>query len=300
MDKIIKLLIVLIFSVVFAQGQNIADFAAVLGQAQSPAMVTGQGSQTTLSNNILLSVAGAGWIDTWTINPIAASNMFTTVITPAAGTVTAGNIVFEQSNDQTNTIPLYVYGTNSTQTASTSFGLGTTVQGYSGYPICRYMRCRLSTGVTGTTTGFQAITCYRLTIQPALSIAVAQGTAGNLLVQAGTGTNNSGTTTDVNSAASTNATNLKSAAGQVFSYVITNNSAAVKVVRLYNKGGTPVVGTDIPVANIIVPSGQTLSWSSDIGMKFTTGIGYSITGAIGYLDATAVALGDVTFKLVWQ
>ena len=101
-------------------------------------------------------------------------------------------------------------------------------------------------------------------------------------------------TARVNAAATTNATLVKGAAGQVYAWSFSNPSAAAKFVRLFNKATAPTVGTDTPVLTIALAAGATVTFSTDVGIAHSLGIGYDITGANGDADATAVAANDVT------
>jgi hypothetical protein len=92
---------------------------------------------------------------------------------------------------------------------------------------------------------------------------------------------------------STNATSVKASPGTVFNLFIHNThsgggSGASIAFRLYNKATAPVVGTDVPMIIIHVPSGSSKELNFTSGITFTTGIAYSITEADALLDATAV------------
>lgn len=98
----------------------------------------------------------------------------------------------------------------------------------------------------------------------------------------------------LSSAATTNGTNVKNAAGTIHKINL-NVAVAGKFLKLYNKATAPTVGTDTPVMTI--PLAATGAREIDFGpngLYFATGIGYGITGAIGDADTTAVASGDIT------
>ena len=143
----------------------------------------------------------------------------------------------------------------------------------------------MSSGVTNVTTA------------PAL--AAGSNTIGAVQVK-GVAINGN-TLSTVNSAASTNATNLKASAGTVYTITAMNTNAAVRYVRIYNKASGPTVGTDIPVMVIAIPatSSKEISFGS-IGAPFSLGIGYSITAAAAATDATIVGAGDVQLSISWQ
>lgn len=114
-------------------------------------------------------------------------------------------------------------------------------------------------------------------------------------------TANGTTTSFLNSAATTNATNLKATAGTVYTIHANNTTASAKYLRLYNLASAPTVGTSTPVMVITIPASSSISVSvSALGIAFGTGISYAITNAAAYLDATAVAAGDVQILIGWQ
>ena len=118
-------------------------------------------------------------------------------------------------------------------------------------------------------------------------------------VALGARTTNGTTTSTLNSAATTNATNLKASAGAVYGLYIMNTSAATKYVRLFNKASAPTPGTDTPIMVIAVPATSSKEVDIPLGIVFSTGIGYTITNAAAVLDATAVAAGDVQLVVTW-
>ena len=95
------------------------------------------------------------------------------------------------------------------------------------------------------------------------------------------------------SANSTNPTLVKPSPGAIFNMIIHNThggggSGSAITVRLYNKDTAPVVGTDIPMAIIHVPSHESKEVNFTSGITFTNGIAYSITAGDTLLDATVV------------
>lgn len=127
------------------------------------------------------------------------------------------------------------------------------------------------------------------------SLTVAQGTASSLQTQ---NTPVAPSSHNLNSAASTNATLVKSTAGSLVTLFITNFSAATKYIKFYNKTTAPTVGTDIPLFTIPVPATSFLPVPiGEIGDRFTSGIAYAITNALADSDTTVIAAGDVKIKL---
>lgn len=103
------------------------------------------------------------------------------------------------------------------------------------------------------------------------------------------------TTSNVNAAATTNATLVKGSACQIKQLFVFNASAATKYIRLYDKATAPTVGTDAPAIVIAVPAttSKELILGDNSGIPFKTGLGFAITGGAARLDSTAVAAGDV-------
>jgi hypothetical protein len=102
------------------------------------------------------------------------------------------------------------------------------------------------------------------------------------------------------SAATTNATSVKTSAGQVGGFTVFNNAASVRYLKLYDKASAPTVGTDIPVMTILIPAGGGVVMPIGAGVSFGTGIAYALTTGITVADATAVALSDVAVNLCWK
>jgi hypothetical protein len=102
------------------------------------------------------------------------------------------------------------------------------------------------------------------------------------------------TTIFTNSAASTNATLIKSTAGTLWSAVVSNVAASARYLKFFNLTTAPNVGTSVPVFTVLVPAGGTIVIEGGAnGIRFGTGISLAITGAAGDLDTTAIAAGDV-------
>lgn len=148
----------------------------VVSVSEPDAHVTGQGSQTALNNNVVLAVAGAGSYDASTYRTVALQFVI------AAGTVTAGAITFEGSNDNTNFQAVPLYDVNSlTANPVTTYTLAASTNRYfRGAISFRYFRARISTGVTGTTTGVQCFSRFSPETFYSMQQTVTQATAANL------------------------------------------------------------------------------------------------------------------------
>lgn len=95
-------------------------------------------------------------------------------------------------------------------------------------------------------------------------------------------------------AASTNATSVKTSAGNIFNIHLQNSSAAAKFVKFYDKASAPTVGTDVPIFTIALAAGQARDITLDLSpIYFATGIAYAITNLVADTDTTVVAANDV-------
>ena len=288
--------------------------------------ITGQGGQLALGNNITLAVAGTGSLD------VTGSRAVAMQIVPAAGTVTAGAVTFEGSNDGANWVTMLMYdkAAMANAPASTYTVVAATPRFFLGNVFFRYFRARISTGLTGTTSGLQ---CFTALMQSELSFAIQQvrmtdGTnQGPVGATVATGIYNritDGTTQaavkaastaavaadpglvvtlspnlpvptvhTLTSAATTNATSVKASAGRVTALVLTNLTGTVFFFKMFQKATAPTVGTDIPVLTVSVPVSAVpyVLPLSDLGLQFGTGIAYSITNLIADTDATAITAG---------
>jgi hypothetical protein len=93
------------------------------------------------------------------------------------------------------------------------------------------------------------------------------------------------------SAATTNATSIKTSAGQLYWLYVTNLNAAVRYLKLYNKASAPTVGTDTPIHTFAIPADTTgagfvltlphpITFATGIALALTTGVADSDTGAV--------------------
>lgn len=97
------------------------------------------------------------------------------------------------------------------------------------------------------------------------------------------------------SAATTNATSVKTTPININEGIWSNNGASAAYIKLYNKTSAPVVGTDTPVATIMIPAGGTVQMAfGNFGLRLTSGLGIAITGGMAVSDTTAVAAAQVS------
>jgi hypothetical protein len=104
----------------------------------------------------------------------------------------------------------------------------------------------------------------------------------------------------IHAAASTNATNVKASAGQLYGWALFNTTAAIKYVKLYNSASAPTAGSGTPFLTIMLPAGSGTNVEFTMGVPMGTGIGYTIVTGAADTDATAVAANDVTGVLLYK
>ena len=152
--------------------------------------------------------------------------------------------------------------------------------------IGRYLRARLSTFTTGTVTATghlrKAPFNYKNTI--------AKLRAGHAVGLAPTNAR-------VHSAATTNATLVKSSAGVLNHAILSNDGAAKAFFKFYNSASAPNPGVGTPVLTLLVEPGKGRDLIFPIGIGFSLGIGYTIVGGAADSDTTAVAAAQVTGML---
>lgn len=145
-------------------------------------VITGQGSQLAINQNVILATAGTGNYDTVLPSANQMYRSWSIQITPAAGTVTAGVITFEASNDGTNFTPIFMIDeANITSVPVSNYTIAaSTTRYFKGVIAWRFVRARISTGITGTTTGVQAFTRFTTEGFADERITVTQATAASL------------------------------------------------------------------------------------------------------------------------
>lgn len=137
-------------------------------------VVTGQGTQTAVGQNIILATAGTGSTDS------IGNRMISLQVVPT-GTVSSGVVSFEGSNDNVTFVPVMLYDdASATANPVTSVSPATGVSRFFSGPLhFRYFRARIST-VIGGGGSLQAFTILRqVPFQPDI-YTITQATAANL------------------------------------------------------------------------------------------------------------------------
>jgi hypothetical protein len=107
------------------------------------------------------------------------------------------------------------------------------------------------------------------------------------------------TTFHLVSGASTNATNVKASAGQVYGWFIYNSNAAARKVAFHNSAGTPTAGASIFFA-IVIPPTSAANVEYTTGIAFGTGIAITTVTDLTDAGATAVAASDLIINLFYK
>jgi len=96
----------------------------------------------------------------------------------------------------------------------------------------------------------------------------------------------------VSSSASTNATLVKNAPGDLRAVFGHNASASLLFLKLYNKASLPTVGTDSPALSLALPPSSSFSFDFS-GHYFSAGIGFALTAGAADGDTAAIGAGDI-------
>lgn len=187
-------------------------------------------------------------------------------------------------------IPVVIASDQAALNVSSGVAQGSTTSGQTGALI----QCAtLTAAPTKTTATTNAVSC-----DVNQNIRTLDTLAPGSTIQAIPGTTNGLSFATITAANSTNATNLKNAAGQLYHLTAYNNSATLAWVSFYNTAGTPTCGTGI-VYQAMIPANSTSGAGvvEDIpdGLTFATGIGYCITTGIAGTGSVAATSYVVNF-----
>ena len=154
---------------------------------------------------------------------------------------------------------------------------------------------------TVTATGPVTDTEIRATALPVSLASVpshAVTNAGTFATQATPTTATSGgpTTYHLVSAATTNLTNIKASAGQLYGWYIYNSNAAARKVAFHNVSGTPTAGASI-YFTLVIPATSGANVFLPHGIPFSIGIAISTVTGLADTDTAAVAANDLIINL---
>lgn len=103
-------------------------------------------------------------------------------------------------------------------------------------------------------------------------------------------------------AATTNATNIKASAGQVYAITAFNITAVPIWLKFHNTAGTPTAGSGVTDSYLIPANtaGTGVIINIDKGITFATGIGITLVTGIADADATAIAASSVVLNIYYK
>ena len=120
-----------------------------------------------------------------------------------------------------------------------------------------------------------------------------------LTVQINPGTTGGLTPYHLVSAATTNATNIKASAGQVYGWYIYNSNAAARKVVFHNTAGTPTAGASV-FFSLVIPASSGANVEFTNGIAFSTGIAITTVTGLADSDAVAVAANDLIINIFYK
>lgn len=213
------------------------------------------------------------------------------------GTFSAINCTFEGSLEEsgnTNWFGIQAIRTNA-NTIETATGNLSAQPAY-GWELSVNALKRVRVRATARTSGTQSWRFVQGTYAtepiPGAQVSATQPVNGT--VTANQGTLVAPTALNINSAATTNATSVKTSAGTLYNVSASNTNAAARYLKLYNKASAPVVGTDVPVLILLLPAGASIDHDFGlVGHRFTTGIALALTTGIADSDTGAVAANEI-------
>jgi hypothetical protein len=231
------------------------------------------------------TITGALAAGTVIIGPIDCSQFReVSVHVVSLGTGATGPVA-QVSNDGTNWVA--VFSTNTVgAAASSNLGSAGNLSSISLYSARNFRIISQGNQTAGTTT-LAVYASQQTTPKASQSVTIA-GTASTQISIS----NNLGFTTHhtLVSAASTNATSVKTSSANVGTLILTNTAATWAFFKLVNKSSAPTVGTDTAVINIGVAPNSTLDCSTSFaGLRMSTGLAYYVSGGASLTDNTALA-----------
>jgi hypothetical protein len=272
------------FSSLPVQPTLVQDSANNLGTVSNNAAT----SSVTIYNS---SSASSGTV---IIGPLACGNYRS--IGLQIPTLVGGISQIQISNDNLNWTPIWANLVSSATPSSVSLGCNQTGFWYASLYGAQYVRVILTTVVTGSSS-WEAVLSQQ--IYPVNAVGAVISSTLNVIPSVSTAQGFATYFTLV-SAAGTNATSVKASAGTIGTCVLTNTTASLKFVKVFNKASSPTMGTDTPVIQYPISANSTLDVSSAFaGLRLSTGIALATTGGSALLDNTSVAAGDVLVNMTY-
>lgn len=99
--------------------------------------------------------------------------------------------------------------------------------------------------------------------------------------------------TTVQSLGSVNATLMLARPGIISQISLSNHDASHSFIKFYDKATAPVVGTDIPLTTLLIPTKGIIIITLPFGLNFIKGIGYGLTKGPEVANTTAVGADSI-------
>ena len=97
----------------------------------------------------------------------------------------------------------------------------------------------------------------------------------------------------VQSLASVNSTLVLARPGVISQISLSNHDATHSFIKFYNKATAPVVGTDIPLATMLIPTKDNFIITLPFGLNFSNGIGFGLTKNPEVSDTASVSANGI-------
>lgn len=231
----------------------------------------------------------------------AALDLLATALGEVAASPTANTVLDRLKTIAASLTSLGGYSDGLEALATTLNGLVDQLEGYVD---------GLETLVTSSNTKLDTLATYVDGLEALIASPIPAGT--NLIGKTGIDQTTPGTTNAVvanavaaaggitstarlaSAAGSTNATNVKTSAGRIYSAQGYNAAAYPVYLVLYDAAtNPPVPGTTTIRKKIPIPAGAAFALDWPLGMSFANGIGYAFTKLAADADTTVLVAGDV-------
>lgn len=246
-----------------------------------------------------LTTAGSAAANLVAVDVTDCSNVVFGLKNTGTAAMAAGVFIFEASLNSTDgvngdwvTVQAVRSDSNTIETGRGTSSLAAgAVQAYTweaSVNAYKWFRVRCTTNVTASSIATWSIGrgSYATEPIPAIQTHPVTGSGNFTIIPV------AGSQISVVSTASTNASNQKSSAGNLFELSVSNPTATAVAVKLYNKATPPTVGTDVPILTIPIAAGAIVSLSfGQLGKRFATGISLAITAAVAATDTASSVAG---------
>lgn len=269
-------------------------------------LIDGEGGILTRNKPAVLSAVTANLTNVNDSIKVDCSDISNLNVAILGGTFSGHNATFEVSFNSTDgtdgqwyTVQAVRSNSNTIETTSGALSATPAYSWEVSVNGCKWFRARLNAITSGTSNWLAMGAPYATDNVPAIPThAVTQSGTWTVVPAPSTTSGHAPTTHHRISGATTNATSVKGSAGVVNNIVVSNDGATKAFFKLYNKASAPTVGTDTPVATVLIPAGATIPIPmGPLGLRMTTGIAYALTGAIAVADTTAVGSDQLSVHM---